>query len=137
MKEGEVLKRKLAIIVGIIIIVVLIIGGKSYMDEKKLNEEMIEVVYSEEAKRVFEDKLRELDSKALTKDGIINSYEIDKTSIKHNPMGGIDVDIVVNGDKGLSIDFNLDKGNKGHLKSGGLGISGELSKKLGRWEEYK
>ncbi|WP_321386400.1 DUF1310 family protein [uncultured Enterococcus sp.] len=126
------LKRKLAIIAGIIIIVVLIIGGKSYMDEKKLNEEMIKVVYSEEAKNVFEEGLKNLDSKALTNDGIIKSYEIDKESIKHNPMGGINVTVTINEDSTLTAEYNIDKRNK-RLEGDGINLSSSLTKKL----EYK
>lgn len=114
--RGEILKRKLVIVAGIIIIVAFIIGGKSYMDKKKFNEEMIEVVYSEEAKEIFEDGLKDLDSKALTNNGIIKSYAIDKESIRHNPLGGINGSIYINGDSNLEILFNLDKKGDNEFK---------------------
>lgn len=136
MREGEELKRKLIIVLGIIFIAILFIGGKMYMDSKKANEEMIEIVYSDEAKRVFENRLKNLDSKALTDEGVIKTYEIDKMSIKHNPMGGINVTLIINNNSELDISYTLNNYN-GKLEGGGASISMELSKQLGRWEEYK
>lgn len=90
------MKKRWIIVLGITVITFLGLGVKFYMDEKKINEEMMNVVYSDEAKRVFENGLKNLDAKALTGKGVINSYEIDKKSIKQNPMGGIDVTLYVN-----------------------------------------
>lgn len=84
------MKNKLVLLIGIIVIVCVGIGGKIYMDLKKL-EEMVIDVKSEEAKNVFENGLRNLDQKALTPEGVIQSYEIDYDSIEKNPMGGINV----------------------------------------------
>ncbi|MBC1388932.1 DUF1310 domain-containing protein [Listeria welshimeri] len=123
------MKKKWIIILGIIIIVILGIGVKSYMDEKKLNEEMINVVYSDEAKEVFEKRLTNLDAKAFTEEGIIQSYEIDKESIKRNPMGGINVTLIINKDLEWYITYTLGKQN-GKLDGGGASISKELTKKL-------
>ncbi|MBC1738623.1 DUF1310 family protein, partial [Listeria seeligeri] len=91
------MKKKL-IILGIVVSIILVLGVKFYMDEKKLDEEMIRVVYSDEAKEVFEQRLKNLDSKALTKEGVIQSYAIDKESIRRNPMGGINVILIINED---------------------------------------
>ncbi|MBF2575431.1 DUF1310 domain-containing protein [Listeria welshimeri] len=123
------MKKKWIIILGIVIIVILGIGVKFYMDEKKLNEEMINVVYSDEAKEVFEKRLTNLDAKAFTEEGIIQSYEIDKESIKRNPMGGINVTLIINKDLEWYITYTLGKYN-GKLDGGGASISKELTKKL-------
>ncbi|MBC1432526.1 DUF1310 domain-containing protein [Listeria welshimeri] len=123
------MKKKWIIILGIVIIVILGIGVKSYMDEKKLNEEMMNVVYSDEAKEVFEKRLTNLDAKAFTEEGIIQSYEIDKESIKRNPMGGINVTLIINKDLEWYITYTLGKLN-GKLDGGGASISKELTKKL-------
>lgn len=123
------MKKKWIIILGIVIIVILGIGVKFYMDEKKLNEEMINVVYSDEAKEVFEKRLTNLDAKAFTEEGIIQSYEIDKESIKRNPMGGINVTLIINKDLEWYITYTLGKQN-GKLDGGGASISKELTKKL-------
>ncbi|MBC1364610.1 DUF1310 domain-containing protein [Listeria welshimeri] len=124
------MKKKWIIILGIVIIVILGIGVKFYMDEKKLNEEMMNVVYSDEAKEVFEKRLTNLDAKAFTEEGIIQSYEIDKESIKRNPMGGINVTLIINKDLEWYITYTLGKLN-GKLDGGGASISKELTKKLG------
>lgn len=125
------MKNKFSILIGIIIIVCLGIGGKIYMDSKSLEEEMLTVVKSEEAKQVFESGLKELDPKALTPEGVIQSYEIDLDSIEHNPMGGINGIITANSNKDLYIYFNLDKDKDEYNKAIISGYSYELDKKLG------
>ncbi|HEO7561947.1 TPA: DUF1310 family protein, partial [Streptococcus agalactiae] len=45
------------------------------------------------------------------------SYDIDKESIKKNPMGGISVRLIINKDPNLYITCNLDRDNQGHLVS--------------------
>ncbi|EAG1698243.1 DUF1310 family protein [Listeria monocytogenes] len=52
------MKKKWIIILGIVIIVIFAIGVKFYMDEKRLNEEMMNVIYSDEAKEAFDKDLR-------------------------------------------------------------------------------
>ncbi|ECC1690848.1 DUF1310 family protein, partial [Listeria monocytogenes] len=79
------MKKRWVIVLGITVMTILGLGVKFYMDEEKLNEEMMNVVYSDEAKEVFEKRLTNLDAKAFTKEGIIQSYEINKESIERNP----------------------------------------------------
>ncbi len=105
------------------------LGVKFYMDEEKLNKEMKQVVYSDEAKQVFEKRLTNLDAKAFTKEGIIQSYEINKESIERNPMGGINVTLIINKDLEWNVTYTLGKHN-GKLDSGGASISKDLTKKL-------
>ncbi|PZF91079.1 hypothetical protein C1903_02060 [Listeria ivanovii] len=104
------------------------------MDEKKLNEEMMNVVYSDEARQVFEKRLRALDEKAFTEEGIIQSYEINKESIMHNPMGGIEVALIINNDPEMDVSYTVNNFN-GVLSGGASVVSEKLSKLLGRWEE--
>lgn len=123
----EKLKHKK--ILGIVVIIILLIigiGGKVYMDRQAFNNEMVAVVKSDEAKKVFENGLKNLDPKALTSDGIIKSYEIDYDSIKHSPMGSIIVNLIINHDKRLLAKYDLNKRN-GVLKYGGVDISSNLS----------
>lgn len=96
------------------------------MDEKKINEEMMNVVFSDEAKRVFENGLKNLDAKALTGKGVINSYEIDKKSIKQNPMGGIDVTLYVNENPELYVFFTLNNIDDKKMIDDGGGNSAKL-----------
>lgn len=76
------MKKRWIVLFGIAIMTIFGLGVKFYMDEEKLNKEMKQVVCSDEAKQVFEKRLTNLDAKAFTKEGIIQSYEIDEGSIK-------------------------------------------------------
>ncbi|EPN9409339.1 DUF1310 family protein [Enterococcus faecium] len=129
-------KKKWWLVPLIGVLILLGIGGKLVIDKQnkaeKLQKEMIEVVKSEEAKQVFEEGLKNLDPKALTPEGVIQSYEIDYDSIEHNPMGGIDGEFIVNKDKNLIVLFRLDKDSNGKFSSKYVisGNSGELGKML-------
>ncbi|EAD0587387.1 DUF1310 family protein [Listeria monocytogenes] len=130
------MKKKWIIILGIVIIVIFAIGVKFYMDEKRLNEEMMNVIYSDEAKEAFDKDLKGMDSKAFTEEGKVHSYEIVRESIRRNPMGGIIVALVINKDPALKLTYTLKKNNE-ELKSGGASISKELTKQLGLLNGYK
>ncbi|EKZ0313816.1 DUF1310 domain-containing protein [Listeria monocytogenes] len=123
------MKKKWIVLFGIAIMIIFGLGVKFYMDEEKLNKEMKQVVYSDEAKEVLEKRLTNLDAKAFTKEGIIQSYEINKESIERNPMGGINVTLIINKDLEWYITYTLGKYN-GKLDGGGASISKELTKKL-------
>lgn len=116
MKRKPIKKRQIVLIITGICL--LWIGGTMYMDLLKLEEEMIRVVNSEEAKIVLEKTLKNLDSKALTSEGVIKNYKIDYKNIKRNPMGGISVPLIINDNNKLLV-FNLLDRNQ---------INGELSK---------
>ncbi|EKF1562346.1 DUF1310 domain-containing protein [Listeria monocytogenes] len=105
------MKKRWVIVLGITVMTILGLGVKFYMDEEKLNKEMKQVVYSDEAKEVFEKRLTNLDAKAFTKEGIIQSYEINKESIERNPMGGINVTLIINKDLEWYITYTLGKQN--------------------------
>ncbi|EAF8307046.1 DUF1310 family protein [Listeria monocytogenes] len=123
------MKKKWIILFGIVMMIIFGLGVKFYMDEEKLNKEMKQVVYSDEAKEVFEKRLTNLDAKAFTKEGIIQSYEINKESIERNPMGGINVTLIINKDLEWYITYTLGKQND-KLAGGGASISKDLTKKL-------
>ncbi|EME7219768.1 hypothetical protein A5816_000112 [Enterococcus sp. 3G1_DIV0629] len=123
-------KKKWWLVPLIGILILLGMGGKLVIDKEKLQKEMIEVVKSEEAKQVVEEGLKNLDPKALTPEGVIQSYEIDYDSIEHNPMGGINVTILANSKENLYVFFTLKKNESGELKDGGGGNSSDLEKLL-------
>lgn len=100
------------------------------MDSKSLQTDMLEVVKSEEAKEVFEEGLKSLDPKALTKEGVIQTYEIDYESVEHNPMGGINVTLLANKKKNLYVFFTLEKNAEGQLVDDGGGNSSDLERLL-------
>lgn len=128
-------KKRWLLIGAAILIAGLLIWGKFYMDKQQeanvRQEEMIEVVKSEEAKKVFEEGLKNLDSKALTSEGVIQNYKIDYGSIEQNQMGGIMVDLIINHDSKLKVYNSLNKSQpSGRLKNSGGGNSFELEELL-------
>ncbi|EAG1721525.1 DUF1310 family protein [Listeria monocytogenes] len=129
-------EKRWIILFGIAIMIIFGLGIKFYMDEEKLNTEMMNVVCSNEAIEVFNDDIKLIDTKAFTKEGLIQSYEVDKESIEPNPMGGIIVALVINKDPALKLTYTLKKNNE-ELKSGGASISKELTKQLGLLNGYK
>ena len=97
-------KGLLGILTTIAIIVILIIG-KIKIDAYKITS----IAHGEEAKVVIEDMLKGLDEKALTSEGKIKRYKIDDSYTEKNPMGGINLSIIVNGDKEMIINTTLEK----------------------------
>ncbi|WP_249024415.1 DUF1310 family protein, partial [Enterococcus moraviensis] len=102
-------------ILGIFLLIVIVIGGKVYMDNKRFNDEMVNVVKSSQAKQIIEDGLKNLDSNALTSEGVIKSYDIEYESIEHNSMGGINGRLYINNTKKLYATFILDVDSEGNL----------------------
>ncbi|MBC1378191.1 DUF1310 domain-containing protein [Listeria innocua] len=125
--------KKRWIILGITVIIIFGLGVKFYMDEEKLNEEMMNVIYSDEAKEAFDKDLKGMDSKAFTEEGKVHSYEIVRESIRRNPMGGINVELIINNDSEMDIEYTMDKFS-GQLRCGGASISQKLAKLLGIWK---
>ncbi|HBM4071798.1 TPA: DUF1310 domain-containing protein [Listeria innocua] len=123
------MKKRWIVLFGIAIMIIFGLGVKFYMDEEKLNKEMRKVVYSEESKQVFEVRLKAADADAFTEKGIIQSYKIDQKSIKKNPMGGINVTLIVNGNSELYIKYTMNNFN-GELSGGASVTSGNLDKLL-------
>ncbi|HBM3796656.1 DUF1310 domain-containing protein [Listeria innocua] len=123
------MKKKWIILFGIVIMIIFGLGVKFYMDEEKLNKEMMNVVYSDKAKKVFEVRLKAADADAFTEKGVIKSYEIDQKSIKKNPMGGINVTLIINGNSELYIKYTMNNFN-GELSGGASVTSGNLDKLL-------
>ncbi|HAA8867346.1 TPA_asm: hypothetical protein GHQ37_08475 [Listeria monocytogenes] len=128
------MKKRWIIVVAITVITIFGLGVKFYMDEEKLNKEMMNVVYSDEAKQVFEKRLTNLDPNAFTEKGIIHSYKIEEGSIEHNPMGGIEVKLINNNDPELYVSYTMSK-NNGELSGGGAIVSKELAKQTERGSE--
>ncbi|EAC5125626.1 DUF1310 family protein [Listeria monocytogenes] len=128
------MKKRWIVLFGIAIMITFGLGVKFYMDEEKLNKEMMKVIYSDEAKQVFKKRLTNLDAKAFTKEGIIQSYEIDEGSIESNPMGGIEVALIINNNPEMNVSYTMSNSN-GELSGGASVVSEKLSKLLGRWEQ--
>ena len=104
--------RAALIIVGAVVAVVLIVvtiitlGVRSMQTSQ--HDDMYQIVHSKEADKAFREDLN-MDPLAFTDKGVIHSYVIDDASISHNPMGGINVVLYVNGDKELDESVTLDR----------------------------
>ena len=115
---------------GLLIVLLLIIGvvglicGKDYIESKRIEH----IVKGDEVKKAIESMLMDIDDKALTPEGIIKSYKIDYSKVRKNPMGGINLIIIVNNDDELFIETTLSKySQNGNYETGGLGVSRKLS----------
>ncbi|EPU1806214.1 DUF1310 family protein [Listeria monocytogenes] len=91
------MKKRWIILFGIAIMIIFGLGIKFYMDEEKLNKEMMKVIYSDEG------------------------------SIESNPMGGIEVRLIINNNSELYASYTMSR-NNGVLGGGGAIISKELAR---------
>lgn len=117
------------ILFSILAVIGIAVGGCS-MHQYQKKQEMIAIATSDEAKKVYENHMKANDSKALTEDGIIKSYDIDTETLEYNPMGGLMVRIYFNNDKELDFHFGLIKDNSGNYESYGYTVSPKLSSML-------
>ncbi|HGD4915349.1 TPA: DUF1310 family protein [Streptococcus agalactiae] len=112
----------------LLILLLTVLGGSGYMVFKQHTEKekMIAIVHSDEAKEVYEEQLKKLDRNALTENGKIKEYQIDDSSLKYNPMGGMNLKLIINDNKKLDISFGLVKNESGNLETFGYTISPQL-----------
>ena len=68
---------------------------------------MIQIAESKKMEKALENFLKGLDYKALTPEGKIKSYEIQKDQLEYNPMGGIMIQMFINGDKNISLSVTV------------------------------
>ena len=130
MIEGDDVGKKALIGVSLAVLATVgVIGGKVYMNN---NDNKIEnIVKSDDAKQTIEEMLKKLDGKALTSEGKIKTYKIDESYSKVNPMGGIDIKIVINNNEKLVLETTLNKYSEGKgYKHGALGMTQELNSLL-------
>ncbi|WEV56436.1 DUF1310 family protein [Ligilactobacillus acidipiscis] len=128
------MKKKTKVILWSIALAVVLIGGligggKYYMDRREEQQQEEMVAYVKKYHEVIEDDLKQSD-----KNNFIKSITIDYSSVKRNPMGGIDVNGYVNGDKKLVFHSGIDKytvGNKERVETNGVGITSKLAELLG------
>lgn len=123
---------------GILIVLLLIMAtvgfmwGKEYMENKEIEN----IVKSEDGKEAIEIMLRSIDDKALTSEGKIKSYKIEYDKVKKNPMGGINVYLIINDDPEMKLNTILVKGTQGKkYEAGAPGRSPKLYKLTNELEE--
>ena len=123
------MKKILIGILSAVAIIAILIGGKIYMDSNKMEN----IVKSDKAKEAIEAMLKKMEAKALTPEGNIKSYKIDYDKVKANPMGGINVSVIVNDNEELRVNTTLEKDSTGdRYKTGARTISPELWKMTDR-----
>ena len=117
------MKKILIGILSTVAIIVILIGGKIQMDKYRVKS----IVHSEEAKVAIKRIFKNRDDKAFTSESKIKSYRLDEGKIKKNPMGGVDISIIVNDHKDMILNTTIsqDKYNGGY-KTEGMSISPKL-----------
>ena len=114
--------------------VLILLGGGLYLAHKnqEFQNEMTRIVHSEEVKKLIMEELKVIDPNALTEKGKIRSYKIDDASIRHNPMGGIMFDIIVNDSISMVGKMGIQKdGGSKQLSSVGMDESAGLQALVG------
>ena len=125
------MKKIISIIMALI--VVFLIGGCSKMTGTPSKEEMIKVIKSEEAKRIIEETLKNLEKNALTDKGVIKNYEVDYSTVRHNPMGGIMFTVLLNDDSELYVRMTLEKNHEtGKIQRSGGGYAKKVKDLVGK-----
>ena len=107
------------------------LGGCSMLNSRSEKEEMIQIAESTKMKKAIEKELRELDPKALTAEGKIKSYEIQKDKLEYNPMGGMLVYVVLNNDHELNMSMTVLEEKTGEYRVASYFASDELDKLVG------
>ena len=118
--------RKIVIRIAMVMMVIgVLITGKMYLDSYQNKS----IAQSKEAKTAIEKMLKGLDEKALTSEGKIKSYKIEDNYTHRNPMGGVSVKIVINGDESQYLGTILNKySSSKEYNLGVLSFSPELRK---------
>ena len=128
--------KKSKLIVLIMVVFSLSLGGCSFFyGQSAKKQEMIQIAESKKMKVAIENMLKKLDPKAFTSEGVIHSYTLIKGELEYNPMGGMNITLVINGDKKLTIDTTVQMEDSGQFEAGSYGISAKLSDLLSEAEE--
>ena len=116
---------------GILIVLLLVIGSvglifcKEYIESKRIEH----IVKSDDGKEAIESMLKSMDGKALTPEGKIKTYKIDYNKVEKNPMGGINIYLIINDDPDMRLHTTLVRGTREEkYKTGAIVISPKLSK---------
>ena len=125
---GKLLKRTCIGIISVLAVIGLIIGGYQLKQQAEYNE-MVRIVKSEEVKAIIEEDLNDIHEGALKEGNSIYSYQIDETSIRRNPMGGIMSRVILNSDENLVVYFTIQKSSyTGKIEYSGGGYTKEVGK---------
>ena len=119
------MKKALIGILAILAIISVLIGGKIQIDKYRVKS----IVHGKEGKAAIENMLRVLDENALTPEGKIKSYKIDDSYTERNPMGGIEIKLIINDDNELTVKIALNKyPSRGYIQHGMIVTSEKMAK---------
>lgn len=119
-------------LIGLSVLILLGVGLYLAHKNHEFQKEMFRIVHSEEVKKLIVEELKAIDPNALTEKGKIRSYKIDDASIRHNPMGGIMFDIIVNDSISMVGKMGIQKdGGSKQLSSVGMDESADLQALVG------
>lgn len=119
-------------LIGLSVLILLGVGLYLAHKNHEFQNEMFRIVHSEEVRELIVEELKAIDPNALTEKGKIRSYKIDDASIRHNPMGGIMFDIIVNDSISMVGKMGIQKdGGSKQLSSVGMDESAGLQALVG------
>ena len=127
------MKKFLVATITSILLLIGIVAGSIYYEKYKIEH----IVKSEDGKEAIEIMLRSIDDKALTSEGKIKSYKIEYDKVKKNPMGGINISVIVNDNEEMIVNTTLEKDWRGEYKTGARTISPELWKLTDRGQKER
>ena len=116
------MKKFLVATITSILLLIGIVAGNIYYEKYKIEH----IVRSDKAKTAIENMLKKIENKALTSDGKIKSYKIDYSKVKKNPMGGINISVIVNDNEEMIVNTTLEKNSRGEYIIDSTAISPEL-----------
>ena len=127
------MKKFLVATITSILLLIGFVVGNIYYEKYKIEH----IVKSDKAKTAVENMLKKIENKALTSDGKIKSYKIDYSKVKKNPMGGINISVIVNDNEEMIVNTTLEKDWRGEYKTGARTISPELWKLTDRGQKER
>ncbi|WP_065377667.1 DUF1310 family protein [Gemella sanguinis] len=127
------MKKFLVVTITSILLLIGFIVGNIYYEKYKIEH----IVKSDKAKTAVENMLKKIENKALTPEGKIKSYKIDYSKVKKNPMGGINISIIVNDNEEMIVNTTLEKNSRGEYIIDSTAISPELWKLTDRGQKER
>ena len=125
------MKKFLVATLTSVLLLIGIVVGSIYYEKYKIEH----IVKSDKAKTAIENMLKKIENKALTPDGKIKSYKIDYNKVEKNPMGGINISVIVNDNEEMIVNTTLEKNSKGEYTIDSTAISPELWKLTDRGQK--
>ena len=127
------MKKFLVATITSILLLIGFVVGNIYYEKYKIEH----IVKSDKVKEVVENMVKKQDDKALTPEGKIKSYKIDYSKVKKNPMGGINISIIVNDNEEMIVNTTLEKNSRGEYIIDSTAISPELWKLTDRGQKER